>query len=212
MKRLLTYAIILFNLVLVTITFTEQPTFSQTNIKNKETKVQKEEFLPKPNKSNKKSSNKSSESSIIGTFFKSILVLTIFILIAYYILKKIKTKKINPGQSGTDGAINILKTSSLTSNKAIQIVEISNKIYILGIGDQMISVLNIIDETKEIEEIKNQCNKDSYQLKQKNFKDLFYNYIKPKNNLTNKILSTTNNKQNFFNEQRNKLKELKNKF
>ncbi|MDH4127433.1 MAG: flagellar biosynthetic protein FliO [Spirochaetota bacterium] len=211
MKRLLTLCI----LILFISIFASQIISSQSELKTNQQKVQsKEEFLPQPNKTNDKSSNKSSESTIIGTFVKSIFVLLIFLLITYFILKKIQKRKMNAIQTDVDGVISVLKTSSLTSNKSIQIVEIAKKIYILGLGDQMISVINMIDEPKEIEEIKNQCGKESKPNKPRNFKDIFSSYfsVKPKSDLNNKILASTNNSLKFFNEQRNKLKELKNKF
>ncbi len=177
----------------------------------------KEEFLAQPKGLNSTSNNPLNEqTSSSVTFFKSFVIIILFLLALYLVLKWIQKKKLNLNQNYQENdVIKVLKTSSLAQNKAIHLVEIGKSIYILGSGDQ-ISLVNKIENPAEIQEIKDQCKADQIQLEEKkesNFKDLFLNKLGIKSKEKNNTLTQTMGESlKFFNEQRDKLKELRNKF
>jgi len=176
-------------------------------------KVQKEEFLPRDILKKPNAPFSTIETTASGSFIKSFIVIVVFLLILFAIIKWMQKKKLNASVDHDDSVIHILKNSPLTTNKSIQIVEINSKIYILGVGDQAISVINTIDDPKEITEIKKQCQEENLANPKKGFKDIlgiYFNSVSKKGN-SGKIQFSSDNSTQFFNEQKNRLKQLRNK-
>ncbi|MDH5681050.1 MAG: flagellar biosynthetic protein FliO, partial [Spirochaetota bacterium] len=117
-------------------------------------------FLKKPaGYDEKKKKSLTPETSATSSFFKSIFILLIFLLVLYVLFKWIQKKKLKLSDPILgDGVISVLKSSPITNNKTIQLVEIGNKIYILGLGEQNISLISVVEDPAEIVSLKDLCN------------------------------------------------------
>ena len=157
----------------------------------------------------------SSETSATGTFIKSFLVLIAFLLIIYFIFKWIQKKKNGITNDHSDPVIDILRSVPLSTNKTIQLVEIGSKIYILGVGDQNISVINTIEEPTEVHNMRQLCQEEVEGADLNSFKNTFaayFNNWSKKDQTKKKIEPPVNDAtDDFFKEQRNRLKALKDK-
>lgn len=124
-------------------------------------------------------------------FYLGIIIALIYLL--FYFLKK--TNKYNSSSIyQTFGGL------SLGQNKSIQVVEIGNKIYILGVG-QEVSLIKVLEEKDDIEAIKNLSN--SGNKESRNLIDRINSkYIKKNQN---------NNLNQFEKELAEKMEQLKDK-
>ncbi len=214
MKKLCFFHVGVFCLTIFVFS-SSQLLFSQSDdtkkAKNKEQKVGQKEYLPKPKgMANQSTLASPSNTSSTSSFLKSFVILIIFLIAVYLVFKWIQKKKssFSPTQ-GDDSVIHVLKTTPITPNKSIQLVEIGNKLYILGLGDQMISLINTVDKPEEIEEIKSQCLNNLDEPQSRSFKSILNSYF-PFTNQKSK--SRVDKTVHFLNDQRDKLKELKRTF
>ncbi len=174
-------------------------------------KVAKKEYLAKPKSFKSQSGNAiATNTSSTSSFLKSFIILILFLVAVYLIFKWIQKKKLSHSHAKfDDNVIHVLKTTPITPNKSIQLVEIGKKLYILGLGDQMISLINTVDQPEEIEEIKSQCLSDTNEPQPRNFKTILNTYL-PFSNQKSK--SRVDKTVHFLKDQRNKLEELKRNF
>ncbi len=174
-------------------------------------KVAKKEYLAKPRSSKSPSKNGiATNTSSTSSFLKSFIILILFLVAVYLIFRWIQKKKLSHSQAKfDDNVIHVLKTTPITANKSIQLVEIGRRLYILGLGDQMISLINTVDQPEEIEEIKSQCLSDTDEPQPRNFKTILNSYL-PFSNQKSK--SRVDKTVHFLKDQRNKLEELKRNF
>lgn len=174
----------------------------------------KKEFLPRQNEAKPADNNESSfEDSAITMLIKSLFILAIFIGIAFFVFKWIEKRR-HTLLTDENAVIKVLKTTTVSPNKSLQLVEIGKKVYILGLSDQNISLINIIEDPIEIDSVRELCKEDiTEQGQNKSFKDiLLSNFNFTPNSLNKSKGGTINSSVNFFNEQKEKLKELKKKF
>lgn len=101
-------------------------------------------------------SSKGYKVNLFAVIVKTILALIIIGILIVGLLRFFFKDK-SSLFSGGARCINVLATHPLSPNKYIQIVEISNKIIILGITDNNINLLTEITDTDTIDLIKLQC-------------------------------------------------------
>ncbi len=99
----------------------------------------------------------SSSPGIFSTFFHIVLnlgLIVVFILITVWCLKMILEKRVNT--SGADEAkpIKVLTSTYLAPRKTIHLVEVGNRILVLGVGNEEISRLDVITDPAEMETIR----------------------------------------------------------
>jgi flagellar biogenesis protein FliO len=95
---------------------------------------------------------KAEEPSMGWMFFKTIFVLAIFGAGFYFFFKYVKKKT---GLSGTgQGAAQILTAVPLGQNKFLQIVDIGNRLLIIGVCDSNITLISEVRERDEIDRLR----------------------------------------------------------
>lgn len=100
------------------------------------------------------------------------------------------------------GLVQVIGTHPLTPNKYIQIIEIGNKLLVLGISDHSINLLTEIIDREVIDSIKLQASKEEEKLP-------FIEHLRKRLH-GQKVLEETNyeDKLQFLNKQRERLKKL----
>lgn len=136
---------------------------------------------------------KSSSSSL---FFQLIISLALVLGLIYLFFWLLKKKNNFTGSK----LYNHLGGIPLGQNKSVQIIEIGNKIYVLGIGED-ISTISILESEDEIEAIKNSLKE------QRNINYDFNSWIKSKLSKHREL----NTKSRFELELTEKIEQLKNK-
>ncbi len=186
-------------------------TDSNSDQKNDKTAKQ-EEWLPRTPSRGTNPEQFNNNSSWM--FLKSFFILLIFLILIYLVFRWVQKRKILASNNQNDAVIQVLNTTSLTANKSIQLVEIGGYLYILGLGDN-ISLINRIEDPREIEELKKVCHSNLENRPAKNFNQIFGSYFSTwskKETKKTEVANKTLNHFQFFNDRKNKLKSLKNNF
>ena len=194
--------------IILSILLINTPLLSQEKSASKPIKEKKEVFLSKEKAKN--TTPFSMESSATSTFIQSFIILVLFLLLLYFAIKWLQKKKWLKQAPQDDQIITLLKKTALSGNQSIQLVEIGQKVYILGLADQSISLISTIENQDEIKEIKDLCLQENTDKEMKSFKEILQSYFKPKEKLSEPLAQEDPLK--LFKEQRNKLKQLRNKF
>ena len=151
--------------------------------------------------------------SIWDMVSKVLIFLCVLAIILYFILSFLKTRKIDFGSS----LIFPIDSFKLSGNKTIQMIKVSNKIFVLGVSDNSINLISEINSEND----KNQINQFIEKRKSitsatflssllSDFKDKVGGEIKQ--NSDNKLFDdNTSFNLSYKNEQKNKLSNLKNK-
>lgn len=121
-------------------------------------------------------SSKADIGNSIAQLFFSLFMVLILIYILFWLMKK-KNKF-----SGTN-LYNHLGGLPLGQNKSIQTIEIGNKIYILGVG-QDIKLINIVENEEDIDAIKNSV---KVEANSNLFNELTTRFIKKNNSSTSRF-------------------------
>ena len=86
----------------------------------------------------------------LGTFVETILVLALFIAGIYGVFRFIQRKR-NLGGVGED-AIRLLANRSAGGSRAVQVIEVGRRVFVIGVGD---SAINLIAEIEDAEALEN---------------------------------------------------------
>lgn len=170
------------------------------------TKVEKsseENITLSPNvtKGEEKLAGKEYDVNLFTLIAKTIFSLIIITILIYLILRFfLKGQRWLIKQSGF---IQIIATHSLAPNKHIQIVEIGNKLLVLGVSEHSINLLTEIVDKEVIDSIKIQSSKQEEKLQLSFIQHL-------KNRLQGQEIAQASyeEKLKFLNKQREKLKKL----
>jgi len=85
----------------------------------------------------------------IGTFIETILILTLFVSGLYMLFRFIQKKK-GTSVSG-ETAIKLLSSRSVGGNRMLQIVEVGNQIFFIGLGDGSINLIAEIEDKETVD-------------------------------------------------------------
>ncbi len=142
------------------------------------------------------------QSSNFG-FFQITFILLILCVIGYFIYKYVSKRK--SLQMEAADYINVLATSPLAANKHLQVVQIFDNIYILGVGDNSINLIKEVTDKNLISQIREEAKNRLPSLTFKEQIVKLLNKVKPgatiKKDPEEEALS-------FFKEQREKLNHL----
>lgn len=92
------------------------------------------------------------EESAVWMIIKTILVLALFAG-GFYMFFKFVSQKAGLNVSG-QGAIQVLSTVSLGTNKFVQIIDVAGKVFLLGVSDSSINLLTEIKDREDIDRIR----------------------------------------------------------
>lgn len=101
---------------------------------------------------------------IVNIFFVLIILLGVMYVLLY-LMKKFLYPSSSKGNNGFN--INVLSTQIIMPKKFLSIVKVKDKIYLLGISEQSINLIDELDNDGSFEEVK------STQLTNTNFFDVF---------------------------------------
>lgn len=85
----------------------------------------------------------------LGRFVEAILVLTLFVVGIYGVFRFIQRKRGTTGSGET--TIHILSSLSLGGSRMLQIVEVGNKVYFLGVADAAINLIAEITDKETLD-------------------------------------------------------------
>lgn len=115
------------------------------------------------------------ETSTTILFFETIFIILVISVVLYLIFRYI-SKRRNIAFNNSD-FIRVIGTQSIALGKYIQIVEIANKFYILGVGEGSVNLITEIGDQDLIDRIKLQASKE-LPATITSFKDQLKDYIK----------------------------------
>ena len=88
------------------------------------------------------------------------LAILAVLVVAVYIVMRIFLKNRRKVVTGTD-IIKVIATYPLAGNKSIQIMEIAEKVFILGVTDSNINMITLVEDKETIDRIKLQSSKET---------------------------------------------------
>jgi len=121
------------------------------------------------------------EISIMNLFFKIVIVLAIVYLF-FFIVRKIMSKK--RMLAADSNLFQTLAVYPLAANKTLHLVEFSDEIYLLGVSENSINLLDKITERDKIDSIKLYTDMINVQGASKNFMDFVVGAFSKKNSKT----------------------------
>ena len=139
-------------------------------------------------------------------FFQITFILIILGIIGYFAYKYVSKRK--TAQMEAAEYISVLATSPLTANKHLQVVQIFDNIYILGIGDNSISLIKEVTDKNLINQIRDEAKNRLPSLTFKEQLLKFVNKLKPGGSIKK---DPEEEALSFFKEQREKLNNLNGK-
>jgi len=101
------------------------------------------------------------------------------------------------------GFIQIIATQYLAPNKYIQLIEIGNKLFVIGVSDQSINLLTEIDDKEVIDSIKTQVSRQEDKMSLS-----FIQHLKEKFHGQEIDQTSSEEKLKFLSKQRERLKNL----
>lgn len=139
-------------------------------------------------------------------FFQITFILIILAVIGYFVYKYVSKRK--SVQMEAADYISVLATSPLTPNKQLQVVQIFDNIYILGVGDNSISLIKEVTDRTLINQIKEEAKNRLPSLSFREQLIKFVNKLKPGGSIKK---DPEEEALSFFKEQRDKLNNLNGK-
>ncbi len=88
----------------------------------------------------------------LGTFVETILVLALFIAGIYGVFRFVQRKR-NMGDAGED-AIRVLANRSAGGSRAVQVIEVGRRVFVIGIGDSAINLIAEIEDEETLESLR----------------------------------------------------------
>jgi flagellar protein FliO/FliZ len=168
----------------------------------KETKIERNEKGTKPTPAEEKPlANRAYDVNFFFLIVKAVFSLLIIIALIYFILRfLLKGQRWITKQQKF---IQTIGTHSLTPNKYIQIIEIGNKLLVLGISEHNINLLTEIEDKEVIDFIKTQSSKEEDKISLS-----FIQHLKKRLQGQQIPHSDYEDKLKFLNKQRQRLKKL----
>ena len=118
--------------------------------------------------------NRQDTTSFFGLMFRTLMILVVFAIVAWLILKYIKSRQ--QADVPEDGPIQVLYDFPLTMNKKLQVIKIVNQYLLLGISGDQIHHLCELTDKETIDQFNlergKKINSNSF------FQDILGNYIK----------------------------------
>ncbi len=139
-------------------------------------------------------------------FMQVTFILLIIGLIAYFFYKYIARKK--EGFKSSSDYINVLFTTALAANKHLQVVQIFDTVYILGVGDTSVNLITELKDRALVEQLKSEAGSNLPSLTFKEQIVKLFDRLKPGSNVKN---DPEDEAISFFKEQRNKVNGIKHK-
>lgn len=88
----------------------------------------------------------------LGTFVETIIVLALFIAGIYGVFRFVQRKR-NLGETGED-AIRVLANRNAGGSRAVQVIEVGRRVFVIGIGDSSINLIAEIDDQDTLESLR----------------------------------------------------------
>ncbi len=88
----------------------------------------------------------------LGTFVETIIVLALFIAGIYGVFRFVQRKR-NLGETGED-AIRVLANRSAGGNRAVQVIEVGRRVFVIGVGDSAINLIAEIEDEETLESLR----------------------------------------------------------
>ena len=101
--------------------------------------------------------------STLASFIRMVLVLAL-VLVAMYLVFRLM-KRFSKPKAQSDGAVKVLASAGLGTGKAVHVVGIGNKAYILGAAESSVSLIAEIDDKEFIDELELKAATDSHRPK-----------------------------------------------
>ncbi len=147
---------------------------------------------------------------LVSTFIRLISAIVItggLIFLTVWGLKFIWEKRGFNNLSDENKPVKILSSTYLAPRKAIHLIEVGNRILVVGVGNEELNCLDVITEVGEVETLR--------QTAQQNFPNIFNRLIKKENILkqeeeTNRILEESNKAVGGYVEKLKKVSRKKN--
>ncbi|MCR5699327.1 MAG: flagellar biosynthetic protein FliO [Treponemataceae bacterium] len=123
------------------------------------------------------------EPNTFWLFFRTLLVLILVVVAIYFIFKFVK-KSTNVGGNDKDPYLKKVASVSLAAGKSVQVVTLQDHCYVLGVGDDAVTLISELDMEKDKELIASMnINKDSEPTKtRKDFATIFASVMGVKKN------------------------------
>lgn len=139
-------------------------------------------------------------------FMQVTFILLIIGLIAYFVYKYFNKKK--EGFSGGSEFVNVLFTTALAANKHLQVVQIFDSVYILGVGDNSVNLITQLNDKNLINKLRSESDKRLPSLTFKEQIMKIVDKLKPGSGMPN---DPEDEAISFFKEQREKVNGIRNK-
>jgi len=88
----------------------------------------------------------------LGTFIETILVLALFIVALYALYRFLQRKR--DGGSDAGEAVRVLAHRPFGGNKALEVVEVGRRVFVLGVADSAITLIAEIDDEETLETLR----------------------------------------------------------
>jgi flagellar biogenesis protein FliO len=89
----------------------------------------------------------------LGTFIETIFVLALFIGALYALYRFLQRKRELEGAKGGD-TVRILSHQTLGGSKAIEVVEVGRRVFVLGVADSAVSLIAEINDEETLESLR----------------------------------------------------------
>jgi len=186
-----TTAILLF---LLCIPFSSaQENIHQNNSNNIDKNTwQNASYAIEPDESNNKRTREAGSYTFF--FIRTLLVLAVFVVGGYFILRYIRKK--NPGMGTDSDLIQVLANHSFNMTSSIKVIQIGSDFYSIGVTAENINLLSSITDKETIDNLK--LENSNKEKPRSIFSDFLGNYLKVKNRhpleITRNITQSIKNK------------------
>lgn len=88
----------------------------------------------------------------LGVFVETIIVLALFIVAIYGVFRFVQRRR-SPGESGED-AIRVLANRNVGGSRAVQVIEVGRRVFVIGVGDSAVSLIAEIEDEETLESLR----------------------------------------------------------
>ncbi len=140
-------------------------------------------------------------SSVFTYILRMVLVLGLVIAAIYGIFAIIKGKSRKPEQE--DSFIRVIGSAQLASNKAVHVIALGDKAWLLGTSESSVSLIAELDDKALVEAMVLRA-QESPIMPRKDFASILAGILRPKGGAD----ETTRKNQDFFSRQRDRIKKF----
>lgn len=117
-----------------------------------------EVFLPRPLELSVEPETQGFDSSeSVKKFLSSFAIFIVLLVLIFFVFRWLQKKKKGMGRSWGSKVVEVLQQSSISPAHSIQLVQIADKIYILGTSQSNVSLIRVVEEPDELRELRELC-------------------------------------------------------